>query len=82
MTIKKAYNPLTLFLIEQISSLTCQEGVGTRISTLRMLLHSNCGADEDQEDDNDEDNDDDDDVDDDNMMKLVTMTTTTRQQWQ
>ena len=79
MTIKKAYDPLTLFLMDQISSQTCQEGVGVWISASRMPLHSNCGADEDESDDNDEDNDDDDDVDDDDMMKLVTMTTTMRQ---
>ena len=60
-TIKKAYDPLTLLLIEQISSLTCQEGVGAQISASRMPLRSNCGTDEDTDNDNDDDSDDEDD---------------------
>ena len=71
-----------LFLMDQMTSLTCQEGANRWTCRLHIPWPTYCGLDEGEDDDNDEDNDNDDDVDDDNMMTLVTMTTTTRQQRQ
>ena len=72
---------MMLFLMDQMTSLTCQEGANRWTCRLHIPWPTYCGADEDKDNDNDDESDDDDE-DFTQQTTLWTMETKTKQQQQ